>query len=99
MFLYDFSLSLSLSCFSILNSEEKSSCLCFFFFFFLTNTTENDPCGQFEWMKNELQEARNDSAKVYLMAHIMPGLVSFFFSFQISLSRSSLSSECKNKQG
>eukprot|EP00008_Paramoeba_atlantica_P008469 CAMPEP_0201486672 /NCGR_PEP_ID=MMETSP0151_2-20130828/10735_1 /ASSEMBLY_ACC=CAM_ASM_000257 /TAXON_ID=200890 /ORGANISM="Paramoeba atlantica, Strain 621/1 / CCAP 1560/9" /LENGTH=435 /DNA_ID=CAMNT_0047871447 /DNA_START=137 /DNA_END=1444 /DNA_ORIENTATION=+ len=40
---------------------------------------ENDPCGQFEWMKNELQEARNDSAKVYLMAHIMPGIDSYEF--------------------
>mmetsp|Transcript_24562 Transcript_24562/g.33756 ORF Transcript_24562/g.33756 Transcript_24562/m.33756 type:complete len:415 (+) Transcript_24562:1-1245(+) len=40
---------------------------------------ENDPCGQFEWMENELQEARNDSAKVYLMSHIMPGTDSYGF--------------------
>jgi len=40
---------------------------------------EKDPCGQFEWMENELQEARNDSAKVYLMSHIMPGTDSYGF--------------------
>ena len=38
------------------------------------HTSEEDPCGQYEWLMNELEQAREVGGVVYLMAHILPGL-------------------------
>ena len=36
-------------------------------------TNENDPAGQFKWLKQMLMEAKERSETVYIIGHIPPG--------------------------
>jgi sphingomyelin phosphodiesterase acid-like 3 len=42
-----------------------------------THSSEADPCGQFEWLENQLALAEKKQETVYLISHVVPGVVSW----------------------
>eukprot|EP01132_Coremiostelium_polycephalum_P007564 gene7564-9299_t len=42
------------------------------------NTFDNDPCGQFQWLEDQFNEASMLGEQVYVIGHIFPGIDTFF---------------------
>eukprot|EP01111_Echinosteliopsis_oligospora_P000100 TRINITY_DN1009_c1_g1_i1.p1 TRINITY_DN1009_c1_g1~~TRINITY_DN1009_c1_g1_i1.p1 ORF type:complete len:437 (-),score=74.16 TRINITY_DN1009_c1_g1_i1:74-1384(-) len=41
--------------------------------------TGNDPCGQFSWLKNQLNDAIQTNSRVYITGHVLPGVDAYSY--------------------